>query len=283
VEANFREIALQVRKQQLVLEAKKGEIVRHVLDADTQLKESDQGRSFYAFWEFLISGQKQDELQLLLHRIYDLSEWHALEPSQQLRLRRLKWSLLEAASRISESNQQLGERLRKLLDDQKIAEARRVMALATEIKQLAVSVVESPPADKDFYYLEGMPDLDMPMDRPLWSPPVRHNFAQIEPEVGELDLTTTNLEALFAQFYVDEGRLRRQVAILLQQGDRVTLGAVVARYPLEKGLAELITYVALASRDDVHEIDDNSWEEVALTAGGRLVRLPLVTFCKAYE
>ncbi len=82
VEENFRTIARQVQEQQLALEARKGQIVRHVLEADSALKESDQGRSFYAFWEFLISSQRQEELQELLTAVYQLPDLQQLEPAQ---------------------------------------------------------------------------------------------------------------------------------------------------------------------------------------------------------
>lgn len=60
-----------------------------------------------------------------------------------------------------------------------------------------------------------------------------------------------------------------------------TLGEITAAYPLTKGLAELVSYVALAVRDEAHEIDGNDWEEIRLGEDGRVVRLPRVIFRKA--
>jgi hypothetical protein len=59
----------------------------------------------------------------------------------------------------------------------------------------------------------------------------------------------------------------------------MTLGELVAVYPLQKGLAELLTYVALAVQQDAgHEIDAGGWEELPLGEDGRVVRLPRVQF-----
>lgn len=281
VEENFRTIARQVQEQQLALEARKGQIVQHVLEADAALKESDQGRSFYAFWEFLISAQRQEELQELLLAVYRLPELQHLDAAQSLRLRRLKRSLIDAAAKIIESNRRLGEQLRKLLDEQNLAEARRVMELATEIKQTAVQLTANPPDKSDILWLEVDPEIDMPLERPLWSPPLTTNYADAEPAAATIDLSSANLAELFSQFYVDESRLRRQIAALLEQTPVATLGEIAAAYPLTKGLAELVTYVALAARDDAHEIDESACEEIALGEKGRIVRLPRVVYRKA--
>jgi hypothetical protein len=280
VEENFRVIARQVQEQQLALEVRKGQIVRHVLEADTTLKESDQGRSFYTFWEFLISAQRQEELQALLTAVYQLPDLQHIEPAQGQRLRRLKRSLIDAAAKIVESNRRLGEQLRKLLDEQNLAEARRVMELATEIKQTAVQLADQPPDKKAFLWIEANPALDMPLERPLWTPPITTSYADVEPAAETLDLSLSHLAALFSQFYVDESRLRRHVAALLDKSVAVTLGQVTAVYPITQGLAELVTYVTLAAYDEAHQIDETGWEEIRLGENGRVVRLPLVVFKK---
>jgi hypothetical protein len=280
VEENFRAVARQVQKQQLALEARKGQIIGQVLESDRALKESDQGRSFYAFWEFLISAQRQEELQELLTAVYQLPDLQQVDAAQGQRLRRLKRSLIDAAAKIIESNRRLGEQLRKLLDEQNLAEARRVMELATEIKQTAVRLLDNPPPEDAFLLIEADPAIELPLERPLWTPPLITNFAGVEPETPIVDLSTANLKALFSQFYVDESRLRRHIATLLEKKARVTLGEVTAVYPPTQGLSEIVTYIALAARDESHQIDETTWEEIRLDENGRVVRLPRIVFRK---
>lgn len=280
VEENFRMMARQVQEQQLALEVRKGQIVRHVLDADATLKESDQGRSFYTFWEFLISARRQEELQELLTAVYQLPDLQNLEPAQGQRLRRLKRNLIDAAAKIVESNRRLGEQLRKLLDEQNLAEVRRVIELTAEIKQRAVQFTANPPDNTTFLWIEATPATDMPLERSLWTPPITTSYATAKPMTTPLDLSGANLEALFSQFYVDESRLRRHLSALLDQRAVVTLGEVTTVYPIEQGLAELVTYMALAARHEAYEIDATRWEDVDLGENGRVVRLPLVIFKK---
>src|SRR5581483_6291362 len=70
----FRGIARDLQKAQAQPGARKGALVEYVLDADAQLKDSDQGRSFYSFWEFLLSPSQSDELKSLLAQVADLPE-----------------------------------------------------------------------------------------------------------------------------------------------------------------------------------------------------------------
>ncbi len=50
---NFKMLARQVQEEQLRPDARKGTLVAAVLDAEDHLKEADEGKSFYAFWQFL--------------------------------------------------------------------------------------------------------------------------------------------------------------------------------------------------------------------------------------
>lgn len=289
VEENFQAIVREVQQQQLVLDARKGQIVEHVLDADQLLKESDQGRSFYSFWEFLMSSRRQDELQKLLAAVYELPEVSALDGRQSSQLRRLKRSLIDAASKIIESNRRLGEQLRKLLNEQNMAEARRVIDLAQEIKKLAIELADTRlPRTKDFFELEGDPLIVLPIERPLWTPPIQINYANVElPEVLDDRLTADDLASLYNQFYIDKSVLKRQIATLLETRPTVSLAELIAVFPLKQGLAELVTYLLMAeeNRPDAaggaaHGIDESVWEAIPLDEDGRMIRIPRVVFSR---
>ncbi len=154
------------------------------------------------------------------------------------------------------------------------------MDLATEIKQTAVNLAANPPDDKAIIWVEAEPIIDMPWERPLWTPPVTATYAEVEPAAAVLDLSAANLEALFSQFYVDKSRLHRHIAALLEQKPLVTLGEITAVYPITQGLAEVVTYISLAVQDEAHQIDGSAWEEVKMEENGRVIRLSLVTFKK---
>ncbi len=145
---------------------------------------------------------------------------------------------------------------------------------------------ERPPKDDPFIELDGPPELQFVMDRPLWEPraEVRLDFGPLEPGVVAPD--DLGLSLLYQQFSVDEGLLRRQVETLLDSQPSCTLGEVLERYPAQQGLAEIIAYLAIAASDTRHLIDPTTRDAILLRAGDatpmRLLHVPRVTFRGGY-
>jgi hypothetical protein len=284
VEQNFRAIARNVQEQQLRPEARKGTVVGYVLDADEELRASDQGRSFYAFWEFLTVPARQDELRMLLDQVYNLPVLSELAPTHPL-LRRLSRALLEAGEKIVQSNHRLAEQLRRLLDDRALAESRRVRELIDAIKRYAARLADASPPEGTVLWLEGPPDMSLSMEKLLWEPNVATVFATKPREIGDM-ADDTSIGALYRQFYVDESRLQRRIETMLETRPACTLAELLDIYPAEKGISELIAYLAIASRDERHVIDRDVAELVVLPTGDafgeREIAMPRVVFRSAY-
>ncbi len=61
VEDNFRNLDRELREQIAGWSGSKGELLDEVLGSRSSIRESDQGRSFHAFYDFLLSSSKQAE------------------------------------------------------------------------------------------------------------------------------------------------------------------------------------------------------------------------------
>jgi hypothetical protein len=283
VEENFRDIARTVQEQQFQAGTSKGDILRYVLDTDAALKTSDQGRSFYSFWQFLLSPSKQDELRELLDTVFAIPEFMHGESEHQQNVRHLKRHLLEAGSQIVASNRRLMQQLRKILDETHAAEAQRVRDLIAEIYQATMQVASDFPEDETFLELEGTPAIDMPAERQLWEPASMPRFGDERPQAGEANLAEAHLQTLYNQLYVDEQLLRRHIDTLLEQHPTVTLSDVVAAYPIERGLTEVITYLSIAAKEGQHRIDNDVQDTIPLGqyVEGRDITLPRITFARS--
>ena len=76
-------------------------------------------------------------------------------------------------------------------------------------------------------------------------------------------------------------RLSANIRRALQTRGQITLSALLADYPLEQGLAELATYLSLATQEQRSAIDDSQHEIIEwVDAGGnrRRATLPLLIF-----
>lgn len=283
VEEKFRMIARSIQEAQFQPDAHKGSLVAYVLDADTELKSSDQGRSFYTFWEFLMAPTQQEELYTLLRSVRHLADLQSFVSEEDF-LRRLPSSLIEAGGQVVQSNYRLAEQLRRMLDEQHQAESRRIRDLVWQIKQLALHALEGEEDERDFCELECPPVVQLPLERPLWEPNEATTFQMLPENATSADILDMDLTPLCARFYVDEVQLRGRIEELLTHHTQIELIDVLAYYPLEKGLTELLTYYTIAARDPRHHIDPAVQRAIPLTtAEGQTMKrltMPRVLYCR---
>lgn len=284
VEERFREIARSIQAGQLQPGMRKGSLVEFVLDADEELKASDQGRSFYSFWEFLMSPSQGDEFKTLLEELHHLDDLRGALGEDHL-LPHLPGYLVTAGEKIVHSNSRLAEQLRRLLDEQTLAENRRVQELIQEIKQEMFLPIQGTSEQEVWMDLEGAPETLLVMERELWEPTKAQAFNEQPLEVSEEDLQEIDFTRLYRQFSVDELLLRQRIDSLLEKKPLVHLSEVLAMYPLEKGLAEVLTYCVLAARDPRHQIDAFTNEKIALVTASpdhasqeRVLILPRISY-----
>lgn len=72
VEHNFRELDRRVREKITLWEGSKGELLAQIMGERDAITDSDQGKSFRAFFDFLLSNQRQQEFTELLNNVMAL-------------------------------------------------------------------------------------------------------------------------------------------------------------------------------------------------------------------
>jgi hypothetical protein len=276
VAQNYRALDRAVRERVATFEGGKGTLLEEVFSQRDAIASSDQGRSFRAFWDFLMSPARQEELSALLEAVFELKPVLQLAPDN--RLRRIHYDWLGAGEVAQRTVARLSEQLRRYLDDQAWLENRRIMQLIRGLEQSALAIrAESPPGA--FMELdEAVPDIVLAMERPLYSPPFKPRVAQQIVSEGDESLAA---DALFDQVYVDKTELMSRIRQALQTRHQISLADLVGEWPLEQGLAELVAYLSLASDDDAAVIDDSRKQTLVWTdenGSQRQATLPLVVF-----
>lgn len=300
VEENFRDLDRDLREQIALWEGSKGELLDDLFTNRRGITDSDQGRSFRAFYDLLLSAEQQTELSDLLARLHELDSIADLDP----RLARVHYDWIDASERTQATVRRLSEQLRRFLDDQVWMENRRVFDLLhnIEVKAVRVRDLGRPAAADDGIRM----DLDgtavpivLPMERPLYR---RSRTSSLEAPPIEAGAAELDRAALFDQLHVDRDALVRTVLERLGPRDAIRLDEVVAASPLQQGLAELVGYLsidvpglALAFDDDARaripwavpdEVDELDPEHpVSGLAGGgvvveRVADLPVVTISR---
>ncbi len=277
VDHNFRSLDRAVRERIATWDGSKGELLQEIFGKRDLIADTDEGKSFRAFWDLLMSATRQDELSAMLKSVLALNPVRELEPDG--RLQRIHYDWLEAGEVTQRTVARLSEQLRRYLDDQAWLENRRIMQLIRDIEQQALALRGSIDERAFMEIDEPAPTVALTMDRVLFSPPFKPKITQqqILDEAGAVIPT----DALFEQIFVDPVRLSSNIRRALQRRKQVTLGGLLDEYPLQQGLAELATYLSLATQDQRSAIDDAQSETIVWTdlAGcQRQAVLPLVIY-----
>jgi hypothetical protein len=279
VEQNFRDLDRAARERIATWDGGKGALLDEIFGNRDAIADSDQGKSFRAFWDFLMSPQRQEELSELLARVFALGPVRGLAPDR--RFLRLHHDWLMAGEVTQRTVARLSAELRRYLDDKAWLENRRIMEILRETEAYALQVRDRQP-DGPFMELDEMaPDVRLVMDRPLFNPPQK---PQIDTIVQLSSVDDIPADALFDRVYVDKERLASQIRQLLQRRAQVSLAEVATAHPLEHGLADLVAYLSLASDDPAAVIDEQRREAIMWTdAEGRhrQASVPLVIFARA--
>jgi hypothetical protein len=284
VEQNFKGISQNIYKQQTTQNVHRGQILGYALDATEELKESDQGKSFYAFWQFLIADNKQDELMDMIHQTYNLLRLRNIEQADNF-LRRIKIYLHNAGQKVINSNHLLADKLSRILAEGNFVERRRATEIINDIKYLALQKVGKFSGNRAFIEIEGTTDIDMSFDRPLGEPEEIADFKNQPKIVGSTRFGEANLGLLFDQFELNRKELESNIEVLLTKKSSITFAEIIKTYPIKNGLAEVITYFSIASKAEQHKIETAQKEDIPWlheeTNIERKITLPKLVFCRS--
>jgi hypothetical protein len=279
VEENFRTLDRRLREKVAGWQGSKGDLLDDVLGSRESITGSDQGRSFQAFYDFLLSSARQQELSDLLNRVHELSGNADSDP----RLRHVHHDWLQAAEAAQQTVRQLSEQLRRFLDDQVWFENRRVIDLLRDIEARALALRDEGTAGLVMELDAVAPELRLPMERPLYTPS-RRARVDSDPVRAATSDDETDPSALFEQVYVDPDLLRGNVRAALRRRPRIGLADLVKEEPLGHGLAELVTYLSLRDDTFATDYDETTRDQVTWTdpdGKARTATLPRVTFTRA--
>lgn len=238
VEENFRDLDRGLREQIARWEGSKGELLDELFTNRSGITETDQGRSFRAFYDLLLSAERQAELSDLLDRL------HRIEtiPDLDQRLARVNYDWIDASERTQATVRRLSEQLRRFLDDQVWMENRRVFDLIHDIEMNALVVREEIETPVTMELDDNTVSVVLPMERPLYqrTRTTGLDSKPIDAGTGDLDHAS-----LFEQLHIDRDELLRTVLERLGPNGVARLDDVISDHPLEHGLAELVGYLSL--------------------------------------
>ena len=281
VEENFRALERRMLDKIVTWTQGKGELLEEIFLESDGINHSEQGRSFNAFWKFLMRSSQQEDFQQTMDKVLHITSLD--EATKEVDMTQINREWFTAASQVQSTIAVLSKQLRRYVDENYLSEEQRIYALLQNIEVKAVQVRSSLPRGT-FMMIDAIaPDFELPMDRPLFVPP---QHIQLQNQFLKIGKEEPSVEAMFEQVYVDKKILQQNIETLLQEKTSVSLAEVIAAYPLQQGLTELLSYMVLASKTADAGFSEHDFEEIVMKdMEGRdlLTKLEKITFSSQPE
>ena len=258
VEDNFREITKNIYEKQALQTYTKGNLLGYAFDSVDKLKESDQGKSFYSFWHFLLNESDQSNLRDLIEKSISAMDDRGLSTNDKY-LRRIKTLLHSAGQKVLESNDQLGEKLSRVIAEKNSGENKKSRETIQEIRLMALQLSDAELPDDCGITLELEAQVFLPLERKLAEGQVINEY-DVQPKVAQQTADLKSLTRLFNPNLIDRKKLAKNVKNMLAERPEVTLREVLEVYPLEKGLSELVAYITLSDNTQKVRVNEKITE-----------------------
>lgn len=278
VEENFKEIYKTISHRHADATLSKGQLLRLTFDALEELKTNDQGKSFYAFWEFLMDDEKQQQFTDMLQQVYDLLD-HTDITYESRQLLQLKYMLHAAGIKVLETNQLLGYKLSRIVVEKERGNRRKTRDIINQILQQAIQQADRNEKKAPMAYVDDRPDISLPMDRRHGDRPSDNEFGTA-PNAATLSIDQlTELHKLMDDGSIDKVVLQSNISSMLKKHKQVTLKQVIDKHGCTRGLAELLAYVSLAVHLRNASIQPDTIEDILFDkAQQKYLQVPQIIF-----
>lgn len=241
VEDNFKGIHRSIVEQHTKAEQNKGAIIGFAFEAYDALRNSNQGKSFYAFWDFLISRAGQEDWRDLTEQLAKLLEDRKIENDEHF-LQNIKSLLLQQGKTVYDANDKMAEKLSRIISEKEIARHRRLRKQINGIKELVFDLIDNETVTCGMTLEEGA-DIKMVMDRKLMLEQ-KKGIVEVKQPVTTTEKIEdiTRFSRLLNNNYINKKVLWQKVEEVLKDRQTATLKEILEYAPLENGLAEIITY-----------------------------------------
>ena len=281
VEENFRTLDRNFRKKIITTSQTKGKVLEELFQQQDFLLETDQGKSFIAFWEFLLSQSKQDEFELLVEEVLSIPVVQQMQ-KESFSIDNIRNNLIDAGDKTKKTTNSLLEQLRKYLEHKSFFENKRIHDNITEMLKIISEKSEMDFSKLALLELDEVVKIDLIVDRPLFNPPQKINFTNKNPEQG---VSTASNDLLFDQFEINMAELKGKIRSALKNKTQISFTDFVKEFEIEKGVAEVVAYVEIASRErNKHIVDERLHDTIdirnAKTNKNFRIKVPQIIFCR---
>ena len=281
VEDNFKEITKGIYQKHADGSLTKSDILEFTFDALDELKSSQQGKSFYAFWSFILNPDLQNQWEILTKELYKTLEEKSI-PVNDPFLKGMKRHLHNSGQKVYKANDKMAEKLSRIIRESESSKSEATKTIIQEIKKQLVAISKTKSKPETSFELETEIEINIPFERKLTTEQSEEITYTSKPEIADEGITSSeHLGKLFSQSNIDKALLRKRIKDILNQKSQTTLLDIVEfNGGLEKGLPELFGYIGIA-KDFKHYISpDNTQSIVFDSKNNKQIQIPEIIFTR---
>ncbi len=281
VEDNFKEITKNIYQKHAEGSLTKSDILTFTFDALDELKDSQQGKSFYAFWSFILNPELQSRWESLTKELYKTLEEKAI-PVNDPFLKGMKKHLHSSGQKVYKANDKMADKLSRIIRENESSKSEATKSIIQEIKKQLVAISKTRKKPDISFEMETDIEINIPIERKLTFDQKEDITYTNKPEMADGDITSSqNLSKLFLQSNIDKELLRKRIKDILKEKSQTTLFDVVENFGgLERGLPELFGYISIV-KEFKHIISVDKTQSIVFDVKNRKrIKIPEIILTK---
>ena len=262
VDDNFKNIIKDIYQKQIDPTLNKGGILQYTFDALDELKSSPQGKSFYAFWEFLLSRDMQDELEQLINNLFSTLQKRDIASDDRF-LQNMVSYLYESGRKVYQTNDKMADKLSHIIRENDVARSDAAKRIVQEIKNSLIKISKTKSKPEISLSVEDGLDINIPFERKITferSESTEYN-QQLENEMLDFD-SLNEIGKVFGNVVIDRKIIEHNLREVLKNKGQTTIAEVVSLHPLNQGLPELFAYFSVLNKFAHKTINEGKQEAV---------------------
>ena len=277
VDDNFKNIIKEIYQKQIDPTLKKGGILQYTFDALDELKSSSQGKSFYAFWEFLLAREMQSELDTLITDLFRTLKEKNIDGGDTF-LQNMVEYLYESGRKVYQTNDKMADKLSRIIRENEISRSDVSKRLVQEIKNTLIEISKKgQKPDVSLSVDDGM-EISIPFNRKITFEQNESTEYNSIPETETLSIEDLGeLGKVFSNVYVDRKILVKNIRETMKGKSQVTLLDVVEQFPLKQGLPELFAYFGALGQFQHKTVNEEKRQAIVFDhQNNKQIRIPEV-------
>ena len=203
VDDNFKNIIKDIYQKQIDPTLNKGGILQYTFDALDELKSSSQGKSFYAFWEFLLSRDMQNELEQLINSLFSTLQEREIASDDRF-LQNMVSHLYESGRKVYQTNDKMADKLSHIIRENDAARSDAARLVVQEIKNSLIEISKAKGKPDISLTVEDGLDINIPFERKITFEQNESTEYNQQPENYVLDFDSLNeISKVFNNVVID--------------------------------------------------------------------------------